>query len=77
MITRGLTLPGFPSFFEEKRQFFQERRTNFEFNFNNYNRLFHTREIGLYNGQPVPVYGGARLVGRISIRIFSACAGRC
>jgi len=60
-----VNLTRFPLFFEEKRQFFQERRTNFEFNFNNYNRLFHTREIGLYGGQPVTVYGGARLVGRI------------
>jgi len=60
-----VNLTRFPLFFEEKRQFFQERKTNFEFNFDQSNRLFHTRQIGLYNGQPVPVYGGGRLVGRI------------
>jgi len=60
-----VNLTRFPLFFEEKRQFFQERKTNFEFNFDQYNRLFHTRQIGLYNGQPVPVYGGGRMVGRV------------
>ncbi|MDT8401921.1 MAG: DUF5916 domain-containing protein [Bacteroidales bacterium] len=60
-----VNLTRFPLFFEEKRQFFQERNTNFEFNFDQYNRLFHTREIGLYKGQPLTVYGGARLVGRL------------
>ncbi|MGM0667277.1 MAG: DUF5916 domain-containing protein [Bacteroidota bacterium] len=60
-----VNLTRFPLFFEEKRQFFQERNTNFEFNFDGYNRLFHTRQIGLYNGQPVTVYGGGRLVGRV------------
>ncbi len=60
-----VNLTRFPLFFEEKRQFFQERNTNFEFNFDQYNRLFHSRQIGLYNGQPVTVYGGGRLVGRI------------
>ncbi|MEA1886572.1 MAG: DUF5916 domain-containing protein [Bacteroidota bacterium] len=60
-----VNLTRFPLFFEEKRQFFQERNTNFEFNFDQYNRLFHTRKIGLYNGQPVTVYEGGRLVGRL------------
>ncbi|MDT8402822.1 MAG: DUF5916 domain-containing protein, partial [Bacteroidales bacterium] len=60
-----VNLTRFPLFFEEKRQFFQERNTNFEFNFDGYNRLFHTRQIGLYNGQPLTVYGGGRLVGRV------------
>ena len=60
-----VNLTRFPLFFEEKRQFFQERNTNFEFNFDEYNRLFHSRQIGLYNGQPVTVYGGGRLVGRM------------
>lgn len=60
-----VNLTRFSLFFPEKRLFFQERRSNFEFNFDNYNRLFYTRRIGIHNGRPVPIYGGARLVGRI------------
>ena len=59
-----VNLTRFSLFFPEKRQFFQERRSNFEFNFDLQNRLFYTRKIGIYDGKPVGIYGGARLVGR-------------
>ncbi len=59
-----VNLTRFSLFFPEKRQFFQERRSNFEFNFDMQNRLFYTRRIGIYEGKPVGIYGGARLVGR-------------
>ena len=59
-----VNLTRFSLFFPEKRQFFQERRSNFEFNFDRQNRLFYTRRIGIYEGKPVGIYGGARLVGR-------------
>lgn len=59
-----VNLTRFSLFFPEKRQFFQERRSNFEFNFDQQNRLFYTRKIGIYDGKPVGIYGGARLVGR-------------
>lgn len=59
-----VNLTRFSLFFPEKRQFFQERRSNFEFNFDLQNRLFYTRRIGIDNGSPVGIYGGARLVGR-------------
>jgi hypothetical protein len=59
-----VNLTRFSLFFPEKRQFFQERRSNFEFNFDQQNRLFYTRRIGIYDGKPVGIYGGARLVGR-------------
>ena len=57
----------FPLFFPEKRQFFQERASVFEFNTGGEtNRLFHSRRIGLGpDGEPSRIYGGARLVGRI------------
>ncbi len=57
----------FPLFFPEKRQFFQERASIFEFNTGGpNNRLFHSRRIGLGpDGEPIRIYGGARLVGRI------------
>lgn len=59
-----VNLTRFSLFFPEKRQFFQERRSNFEFNFDLQNRLFYTRRIGIYDGKPVDIYGGARVVGR-------------
>ncbi len=61
-----INLTRFPLFFPEKRQFFQERAGIFEFGFENSNRLFHSRRIGLdASGNPTRIYGGARLVGRI------------
>lgn len=57
----------FPLFFAEKRQFFQARASVFDFNTGGAtNRLFHSRRIGLGpDGEPIRIYGGARLVGRI------------
>ncbi|MDX1592449.1 MAG: DUF5916 domain-containing protein, partial [Balneolaceae bacterium] len=54
-----------PLFFPEKRQFFQERSDIFDFNLGGNNTLFYSRRIGLAQGQPVRIYGGARLAGRI------------
>jgi hypothetical protein len=57
-------------FFPEKRLFFLERANIFDFNSNGNNNLFYSRRIGLYedeNGdtEPVRIYGGAKLTGRI------------
>ena len=60
-----VNLTRFSLFFPEKRQFFQERSSIFDFNFEGNNRLFHSRRIGLNKGKPVRIYGGARLVGRV------------
>jgi hypothetical protein len=61
-----INLTRFPLFFPEKRQFFQERSSTFQFNTGGFsNRLFHSRRIGLDNGEIVRIYGGARAVGRI------------
>lgn len=60
-----VNLTRFSLFFPEKRLFFQERSSNFEFKYGGPNRLFYSRKIGIADGQRVRIYGGARLVGRI------------
>lgn len=61
-----INLTRFPLFFPEKRQFFQERASTFEFNTGGFtDRLFHSRRIGLDNGELVRILGGARAVGRL------------
>ena len=61
-----VNLTRFSLFFPEKRQFFQERSGIFEYRTVGLSdRLFNTRQIGLYEGETVPIYGGARLVGRV------------
>ncbi|UCF64839.1 MAG: carbohydrate binding family 9 domain-containing protein, partial [bacterium] len=59
-----INLTRFSLFFPEKRLFFQERSSNFEFNFGEPNRLFYSRRIGIYEDIRIPIYGGLRIVGR-------------
>lgn len=49
----------------EKRMFFQDRASIFGFNLGRMQELFYSRRIGLNDGQPVRIYGGARLTGRV------------
>jgi hypothetical protein len=61
-----IALDRFPLFFPEKRRFFQEDSGLFDFATTGGGQLFHSRRIGLTDDRrPVPVLGGARLVGRI------------
>jgi hypothetical protein len=60
-----VNLTRFSLFFPEQRRFFQERAAIFEFPLGFNERLFHSRRIGLVGGEPVRIYGGGRLVGRI------------
>ena len=61
-----VNLTRFSLFFPEKRQFFQERASVFDFRTGGLSRLFFSRRIGLTNdGQQVPIYGGVRLIGRM------------
>ena len=60
-----VNLTRFNLFFPEKRQFFLERASVFDFQFENSNRLFYSRRIGIYDEDPVRIYGGARMQGRI------------
>jgi hypothetical protein len=59
-----INLTRYSLFFPEKRLFFQERQGNFEFRFEDDDRLFYSRRIGLHEGNQVRIYGGARVVGR-------------
>jgi len=58
-------LTRFSLVFPEKRQFFLERSSIFDFGLGGPNNLFYSRHIGLYDGNPVRIYGGARLNTRV------------
>jgi len=60
-----INLTRFSLFFPEKRKFFQERSSIFSFSSGGSSNLFYSRRIGLNDDQPVRIYGGARIVGRI------------
>lgn len=60
-----VNLDRFSLFLPEKRQFFQERASTFDFDMGE-GRLFHSRRIGLSDdGSPRRILGGARLAGRM------------
>jgi hypothetical protein len=60
-----VNLTRFSLFFEEKRQFFLERASIFDFNTGGTTTMFYSRRIGLDDdGNIVPIIGGARLIGR-------------
>jgi hypothetical protein len=61
-----VNLTRFSLFFPEKRQFFQERASIFDFRTGGLSRLFFSRRIGLTDdGRQVPIYGGIRMIGRM------------
>ena len=61
-----VNLTRFPLFFEEKRPFFLERAGVFAFSTGaDQGRLFHSRTIGLVDGQPLRILGGVRALGRV------------
>jgi hypothetical protein len=62
---QAVNLTRFSLFFPERRLFFQERAGVFAFETGDSDRLFYSRRIGLLNGQPARIYGGARIVGRV------------
>ena len=59
-----INLTRFSLYFPEKRVFFLEKEDVFDFSLLGNNNLFYSRRIGLYNGNPVRIYGGVRLTGR-------------
>lgn len=59
-------LTRFSLFFPEKRKFFLERSSIFDFSLGGQNNLFYSRRIGLHEGEPVRIWGGARLNSRIN-----------
>ena len=64
-----VNLTRFPLFFPEKRDFFLENAGMFSVKsqqaFGRVADLFFTRRIGLVGGQPVPIFGGTRLTGKV------------
>jgi len=60
-----VNLSRFSLFFPEKRQFFQERAGLFDFSTGRRDRLFHSRQIGINDGETVRILAGGRLVGRV------------
>jgi hypothetical protein len=61
-----INLSRFSLFFPEKRTFFLERASIFDFSLGGNNNLFYSRRIGLSKeGDPVRIYGGARITGRM------------
>ncbi|MGE4056073.1 MAG: DUF5916 domain-containing protein, partial [Vicinamibacterales bacterium] len=72
--TQQLNLTRFSLFFPEKREFFLEGQSNFNFGTTfgtarpggDQNPIvFFSRQIGIANGLPVPIAGGGRVTGRI------------
>jgi hypothetical protein len=65
-----INLTRFSLYFPEKRLFFLERASIFDFSLGGNSNLFYSRRIGLTDDeddpQPVRIYGGARLTGRIN-----------
>src|SRR4030043_467886 len=59
-----VNLTRFSLYFPEKRQFFLERASIFDFNTGVSNTLFYSRRIGLNEEEIIPIIGGARLIGR-------------
>lgn len=57
---RLVNLTRFPLFFPERRTFFLDGATFFDFPLN----VFFSRRIGLVNGQPQPIVGGGKLTGQ-------------
>jgi len=60
-----INLTRYSLFFPEKRVFFQEKSDIFDFSTVGGNNLFYSRRIGLYEGNVVRIYGGARLTGKV------------
>jgi hypothetical protein len=75
---RQSNLTRFSLFFPEKRTFFLEGADTFDFGLGLRNELraFHSRRIGLVQGQEVPIQIGGKLNGRVGNTNFGALAVR-
>jgi len=62
-----VNLTRYSLYFPEKRLFFLERASVFDFGLGGNSNLFYSRRIGLSDdGEPVRILGGARLTGRLN-----------
>ena len=64
--SRQINITRFPLFFPEKRSFFLEGANQYVFGLGLGNSFipFFSRQIGLLNGQPIPIDAGVKLNGR-------------
>ncbi len=61
-----VNLTRYSLFFPEKRMFFQERSSLFDFSLGGHSdNLFYSRNIGIAGRDLIRIYGGARLTGRM------------
>lgn len=61
-----VNLTRYSLFLPEKRKFFQERSSSFDFSLGGHSdNLFYSRNIGIADGYPIRIFGGARLTGRM------------
>ncbi len=60
-----VNLSRFSVYYPEKRQFFLEGYDLYSFYLGDRNNAFYSREIGIENGQQVPIIAGVRLFGKI------------
>ncbi len=68
-----VNLTRFSLFFPEKREFFLESASVFDFGIPRDTQVFFSRRIGISNGSSVPIFGGARLtqkVGRFDVGLM-------
>ena len=63
---QAVNLSRFSLFFPEKRRFFLERSSTFDFKADGNNYLFYSRKIGINGGELIPILGGVRFVGRVN-----------
>ncbi|MCC7243239.1 MAG: carbohydrate binding family 9 domain-containing protein [Acidobacteria bacterium] len=61
VVQRRVNLTRFPLFFPEKRTFFLDGSTFFDFP----NNVFFSRQIGLVEGNPQRILGGGKLTGQV------------
>lgn len=62
-----INLTRFSLYFPEKRMFFLERSSIFDFSLDGNSNLFYSRRIGLSDdGDPIRIYGGLRITGRVN-----------
>jgi hypothetical protein len=59
-----VNLTRYSLYFPEKRLFFQERSSIFSYKLGGPSDMFYSRRIGIEDGIPVRIYGGAKVIGR-------------
>jgi len=66
MDDQQVNLTRYSLYLPEKRMFFLEQASIFDFSFGGYSNLFYSRRIGLSDdGDPIRIYGGGRMTGRV------------